>query len=220
MDPSDGDDVQARWKDSLTQAASRAYEAAHGNPIPDERQGSRWRVEPRVVVSVAVAVVVLAAVVAWSLRPAPTVDVAALSPQSLPTAMASDRQVVVHVAGHVVRPGVREMPAQGRVADAVEAAGGFTAQADESAVNLARPLVDGEQIYVPHQDAPTGDGPVNLNRADARMLEDLPGIGPVLAERIVADREAHGPFGSVQDLVRVSGVGDSVVEQLAGEATV
>jgi len=217
MDHSDRDEVHARWKDSLTQAAARAYEAAHGNPIPDERQGSRWRIEPRVAVSVAVAAVVLSALVVWSLWPAPTVEVAEVSPQA---SSAPATLVVVHVAGQVRDAGLRELPANARVADAVEAAGGFAEEADESAVNLARPVMDGEQIFVPHRDAPAGQGPVNLNRADVATLEELPGIGPVLAERIVVDREANGPFPSVAQLVRVSGVGESVVEQLADLATV
>lgn len=216
MNDDDRHAVQTRWRDSLTQAAAHAYEAAHGNPIPDQQVGSRWRLEPPIAAAVAVAVVLVAVVAAWAWRPAPEVELAPLSPG--PAAEMAD--LVVHVAGQVREPGVLSLPADARVADAIAAAGGTTGEADDAAVNMARPLVDGEQIYVPHRDEPDGDGPVNLNRADAGELEDLPGIGPVLAERIVADRDAHGPFTALADLARVSGIGTSVIEQLDSVATV
>jgi competence protein ComEA len=111
-----------------------------------------------------------------------------------------------------------ELPAGARVRDAIGAAGGFLDDADRSSINLARPLIDGEQVRV----AVAGDeavGPVNVNAADAEALDVLPGIGPVLAERIVADRAAHGPFASLDDLERVSGIGPSLVARLAGLAT-
>lgn len=216
MNDDDRAAVQARWRESLTQAAAHAYEAAHGNPIPDQSVGSRWRLEPRVAVAVVAVVLAVAVMAVWALRPAPEVALAPLSP----SASAAHVEVVVHVAGQVHEPGVLSLPADARVADAVTAAGGVTGEADGAAVNMARPLVDGEQIYVPHRDADEGDGPVNLNRANAGELEELPGIGPVLAERIVADRDAHGPFTALGDLARVSGVGKAVVEQLESVATV
>lgn len=140
--------------------------------------------------------------------------------------------VVVHVVGRVRRPGVRSLPAGSRVADAVDAAGGATGGADLSAVNLARVLVDGEQVRVPAEgEAPVappaspGGGasggssgapaaPVSLSTADAGTLDGLPGIGRVLAQRIVDWRTAHGRFSSVDELAEVSGIGEKLLEQL------
>ena len=139
--------------------------------------------------------------------------------------------VVVHVVGAVAVPGLVRLPSGSRVADAVSAAGGATSEADLSRVNLARPVTDGEQVVVPRPGeqitlapggggtagssaAPAGGGPVNLNTADAAALDTLPGIGPVLAERIIAFRTENGPFASVDDLGEVSGIGDRLLEQL------
>lgn len=140
--------------------------------------------------------------------------------------------VVVHVVGEVASPGVVRLPAGARVADAVQAAGGATAEADTSAVNLARLVVDGEQIVVPVPGAapPTvpvpgtaagtagggtaaSDGPVDLNTADLAALDGLPGVGPVLAERIL-ERRTRRPFRSVDELMDVSGIGPAVMERL------
>ena len=142
------------------------------------------------------------------------------------------RTVFVHVGGAVVEPGVRELAEGARVQDAVDAAGGFADGAARDALNLARVLADGEQIVVPSQEAdaaagaaPDGGvgatgassagGKVNLNRATAAELDALPGVGPSTAEKIVADREANGPFRTVEDLKRVSGIGDKKFADLA-----
>ncbi|UKJ65823.1 helix-hairpin-helix domain-containing protein [Cellulosimicrobium cellulans] len=133
--------------------------------------------------------------------------------------------VVVHVVGQVATPGLVTVPADARVADALEAAGGATAEADLAALNLARTVADGEQIVVPRpgEAVPAVDsGPspaagttagaaVDLNAADAAALDALPGIGPVLAERIVAWREENGPFTTVDELGEVSGIGPAVL---------
>ncbi|WP_454729546.1 ComEA family DNA-binding protein [Cellulosimicrobium protaetiae] len=132
--------------------------------------------------------------------------------------------VVVHVVGQVATPGLVTVPADARVADALEAAGGATAEADLAALNLARTVTDGEQIVVPRPgeavpaagSAPpaagsTAGGAVDLNAADAAALDALPGIGPVLAERIVAWREENGPFTTVDELGEVSGIGPAVL---------
>ena len=136
--------------------------------------------------------------------------------------------ILVHVAGSVGRPGVVELPAGSRVYDAVRAAGGELGSAVVSSVNLARVLADGEQIYIPSHDeleaqggvgagavAPPGSAQgdsatprVNLNTATAAELDLLPGVGPSTAAKIVADREANGPFARVEDLMRVSGIGE------------
>ncbi|MGM7420966.1 helix-hairpin-helix domain-containing protein [Cellulosimicrobium sp. CpK407] len=132
--------------------------------------------------------------------------------------------VVVHVVGQVVAPGLVTVAADARVADALDAAGGATAEADLAALNLARTVTDGEQIVVPRPGEavpaagsapPSGgsaaDGTVDLNTADAAALDALPGIGPVLAERIVAWREENGPFTTVDELGEVSGIGPAVL---------
>ena len=132
--------------------------------------------------------------------------------------------VVVHVVGQVVTPGLVTVAADARVADALDAAGGATAEADLAALNLARTVTDGEQIVVPRPgeavpdagSAPpaagtSADGTVDLNTADAAALDALPGIGPVLAERIVAWREENGPFTTVDELGEVSGIGPAVL---------
>ncbi|WP_234998717.1 ComEA family DNA-binding protein [Demequina sp. NBRC 110057] len=242
-------DALARWRDSASAAAGRAYEAAHGREIADESRGMRWAVSPRVAMTVACGLA-LAVLLAWallrptaeSLGPVPAVAVSPTVSASVgavaeqapsddggahAAASATEAPIVVYVSGAVARPGLVELAAGDRIADAVEAVGGALPDADLSAVNLARVPADGEQIAVPVEgEAPaapaSGAGApslVALNSADAAALEELPGIGPVLAERIVADRDANGPFATVEDLARVSGVGDALVENLDGLVT-
>jgi competence protein ComEA len=142
--------------------------------------------------------------------------------------------VVVHVVGRVRHPGVRQLPAGSRVADAVKAAGGATGKADLSALNLARVVVDGEQVRVPAVGDPVVPGslpgagsaggagaggaagvPVSLNTADLAALDTLPGVGPVLAQRILDWRTAHGRFTSIDELGEVSGIGEKLLAQLS-----
>lgn len=140
----------------------------------------------------------------------------------------------VHVVGHVKNPGVVTLPPGARVEDALTAAGGATGAAVLSGLNLARVLVDGEQVVVPNADgepkvpvnvappAPAAPGPaaaipasvVDLNTADQTTLETLPGVGPVLAGRIVEWRTANGRFTSVEELGEVEGVGEKKLESL------
>jgi competence protein ComEA len=142
---------------------------------------------------------------------------------SLPTTstLTPSSEVVVHVAGLVRRPGLVRLPSGSRVADAVAAAGGVTRTRAADSVNLARVLVDGEQIVVGSGVAASGTGtapatagPTDLNTADATALELLPGIGPVLAGRIIAWRTANGPFRSIDELGEVSGIGDAILALL------
>ena len=138
--------------------------------------------------------------------------------------------LLVHVLGAVAQPGLVELDAGARVVDAVSAAGGLTAEADPGGVNLARPVVDGEQLVVPAigevppppgggAAADAGDGLVHLNTADVAALDTLPRIGPALAQRIVDWREANGPFTSVDQLLDVAGIGDAVFSGLADRVT-
>ncbi|MGN8246154.1 ComEA family DNA-binding protein [Cellulomonas soli] len=137
-------------------------------------------------------------------------------------AAGAETDLVVHVVGHVTAPGVVHLPSGARVADAVAAAGGALAEADLAALNLAREVTDGEQIVVPapgevvagtSTSSAPGDDRVDLNTADLAALDALPGIGPVLAQRIVDHRSAD-PFTSVDQLDDVSGVGPALLADL------
>lgn len=138
----------------------------------------------------------------------------------------------VHVTGAVNNPGLVNIASGSRVVDAISAAGGFSADADTSVLNLARIVNDGEQIQVPRpgenpsasapQEGGTspGSGLINLNRATAVELEQLPRIGPALAKRIIDWRSAHGGFTAVDDLLKVPGIGSKILEGFADKVTV
>lgn len=127
-----------------------------------------------------------------------------------------------------------ELPAGSRAADAIAAAGGASPGADPDALNLAAVLADGDRVAVPVEGevpaAPVGpvaeqaggaaSGPVDVNTASAAALEQLPGVGPATAQAIVAHREAHGPFASVDDLEAVRGIGPAKLEALRDAVTV
>jgi len=157
---------------------------------------------------------------------APTVAAAAAATPPGPPATG---WVVVDVVGQVRRPGLVRLPAGSRVADAVAAAGGAARGADMMRVNLARLLVDGEQVVLPRPGEalpapPAGGGaagaagvpagPLDLNAASETDLDALPGVGPVLAGRIVAWRAQHGRFTRVEELGEVSGIGDKLLAEL------
>jgi competence protein ComEA len=142
----------------------------------------------------------------------------ASSPRTVRTATptrADARTALVHVVGQVKNPGLYELAAGSRMVDAIAAAGGLTATADQTSLNLAQVVADGQQIVVAAQGAapvadPSGAAPggtVNINSADATALETLDGIGPALAQRILAYRTAHGRFRTVGDLQNVPGIG-------------
>jgi competence protein ComEA len=168
--------------------------------------------------------------------PAPAVsDAAVPAASSSASASASPSAVlIIDVTGAVRRPGVFEFAPGDRVVDAVQRAGGARETADLTLLNLAAPLVDGQQILVPKRgDATTTTttgtgstatgstgGMVNINTADEATLETLNGVGPVLAAAIIAYRTEHGPFASVDQLDEVSGIGPATLEDLRSQVTV
>lgn len=143
------------------------------------------------------------------------------SPEATPT----PRPLRVYVSGAVQQPDVYTLPPDSIVKDALLAAGGPAGDADLDRINLASPVADGQHVYVPHLDEenppvapPSGQrlsgGKVNINAADAAALESLPGIGPTLAQRILDYRQANGPFGQIEDIVQVSGIGPATFEKM------
>ena len=145
-------------------------------------------------------------------------EIAVVAPEL--TVTESVAEVTVDVAGAVNKPGVYSLPINSRVIDALKAAGDTLNGADLSDINLARVIKDGEQVYIyppqkggssvrvsPQRAKAKQTGPIALNRASAKELESLDGIGPVLAARIVAYRKINGPFLNVEDLLKVSGIG-------------
>lgn len=155
------------------------------------------------------------------------------APTPAPTISAAPSTVLVHVAGGVRSPGVYELREGDRVVDAIEAAGGARRGADLGALNLAAVLVDAQQVLVPKTaegqpavgTAPTTGSAasqqlINVNTATPTELEELPGIGPVLAEAIVSYREEHGPFTSVEQLEDVSGIGPVTLGEIRDLVTV
>jgi competence protein ComEA len=140
------------------------------------------------------------------------------APVPLEVESVSEQLLMIDVAGAVVNPGVYSLPLNARVFEAIKAAGGLKKGADASDVNQARILKDGEQIYIyPTSHAESSgakktvrkNGPVMINRATVKDFESLDGIGPVLANRIVAFRKANGPFAAIEDIMKVPGIGSS-----------
>jgi competence protein ComEA len=173
----------------------------------------------------------------WYVRSLPRpVEVAAVpsgGTASTPASASPSPEVVVlvDVAGWVRRPGVYEFTEGARVIDAIDAAGGARSGAVLEALNLAAPLTDGTQILVPREGqegvapAPVTGGPVaggliNVNSAIATELEELPGIGEVIAQRIIDYRTENGPFATVDELLDVSGIGDAILESIRELVTV
>jgi competence protein ComEA len=168
-----------------------------------------------------IAALVLLALVLWSrgseARIAPPAR--APGPELTATPVAG---ILVHVAGAVRTPGLYEFPDGARVADAIESAGGPRKAADLGALNLAQVLTDGLKVSVPRRgeataipgETATEEAAVSVNAADEAALETIPGIGPVKAAAIVAYRTEHGPFGSVEELIEVTGIGPATLEAL------
>jgi competence protein ComEA len=214
----------------------------------------------RITVAGGAGALVLAAAAAWMLlappAEAPSLDGAgtlftgssdAAAPSQAAVSSAVATTIVVDVQGAVAQPGIRELAAGSRVADAIEAAGGYASDADlvaASTINLAEPLADGGQIRVPRigdavaaapgssapadgggtaggsgaDGASDGSGPINLNTATPEELEALPGIGPVTVQKIVAAR-AEQPFASLEDAVQRGVIHRGQLEDIQGVAT-
>lgn len=208
-----------------------------------------WPTSPRVEMPVAHDV----ASVGSTSTAAEQTSVAESSPMTTASsAAAASGPLIVSVVGLVARPGVVEVPAGARVVEAVDRAGGLLPEANPASVNLAAPLVDGQQIVVGTDPLPAADmaggasgqgsgasgqgggvdsgnggaaadsagGKVNINTASATELEELPGIGPATASKIIDFREKNGPFASIDALEEVPGIGPAKVEALRDAATV
>ncbi len=189
--------------------------------LPEALRGARLDPGRRGVVVLVLVAVVAAAVAGismWRARPSTEPLAAPIAEQTEPAA-----QLIVAVAGKVRKPGVVRLPPGARVADAVAAAGGALPGADLASVNLARKVVDGEQVVVgaPVAEgavapgaAPAAGGRLNLNTATVEQFDALPGVGPVLAKRLVEYRTAQGGFRSVDQLREVDGIGESRFQKL------
>lgn len=216
-------------------------ELVRPTPRPSAGQRLAGRVRPLVagttparVLTGAGALLLVAVASWWLLRtPAPPVE-QALPRASVPAAAPSSRlsaptdtpaALVVQIAGAVARPGVYHLPDPSRVDDLLARAGGPTADADSTALNLAARLADGERVYVPRlgeataaltvTSAPSAAGaPLDLNAATLEQLDALPGVGPTTAQAIVTRRERNGPFTSVDDLLDVPGIGPAKLDAL------
>jgi len=227
------------------------HAARRFGPPPARGWTGRWRLGPAHLLVVAVlAALGLGLTAWWAVRsqpevveaPTPLAPVGSLTggtpvadaPSAPAASSTAGGSVTVDVAGKVRTPGIVVLDAGARVVDAVTAAGGARRGVDLSSVNLARVLVDGEQIVVGSAGPPTGSagsGPsgatapaggvlVNINTASSTELESLPEVGPVTAQAIVTWREEHGGFSAIEELLEVDGIGDATLAQISPHVTV
>lgn len=181
--------------------------------------------------------IVFGGYVLYERRPQPE-PIEIVEPTMVPTSTPSP--IHVHVTGAVQRPGLYVLSPASRLAQALEAAGGMTSDADQERVNLADRVLDGQQVYVPTRGTPPPPSPtpcasahsqavlssgdvlsrININKASLAELDTLPGIGPAYAQRIVAYREANGPFADPSEIVKVKGIGQVTYDRIKELITV
>lgn len=221
-------------------------QAGLADRLPPVLRGAGVVPSRRAVAALAAVAVTVVVFTGWTVLRSgrPTTVAVAPVPRSMPSATPSStpaKMVIVDVAGKVRRPGVVRLPLGSRVADALRAAGGPRPGVDIGLLNLARPLTDGEQVVVGLGSGGGSGGPpvpggdaagagasgagaagaqVDLNTATLTDLDGLPGVGPVLAQRIVDWRTEHGPFASVDQLREVSGIGDRKFDDLKNRVRV
>ncbi|GAA3584661.1 hypothetical protein GCM10022198_04930 [Klugiella xanthotipulae] len=210
-------------------------EETRGGPVPTGQAEPRRGLRISTLAALVLFIAALSVAALWGVlsdRNATTQRLPVAAPTALssepPTPMPSpDNNAYVHVLGQVRVPGLYTVATGARVIDAVGAAGGVTARADMAAINLARVVVDGEQLYVPAEGespplpaagAPSENGSglpgglLNINTATSDQLEELPRVGPALAQRIVDWRKSNGAFTSVDGLLGVSGIGEKTLD--------
>lgn len=181
--------------------------------------------EKSVTIFIGVLIGLAASGILWLAASPPRGQAVILRPAPTPVPL------VVQVGGAVLRPGVYALPQGSRVRDAIDAAGGLLADANTEKINLADLLNDGQKLVIPGASGVSGEGSefvpadeeeltdtqspdylIDINYATAEELETLPGIGPTLAMRIVQYRDEHGPFQTIEDIMNVSGIGQSTFD--------
>ena len=132
--------------------------------------------------------------------------------------------IKVHICGEVYFPGVYSLYSGSRIYEVVQQAGGFTTEADTEAVNQAKEVFDGEQIYIPsikeREETEDGQGLIDLNKATEAMLCTIPGIGSQRAKQIIEYREKNGKFNKIEDIMKISGIKEGMFEKIAPYITV
>lgn len=172
------------------------------------------------------AVVLGAGSVVWSSTRPAVEQVIDSAPSNSSQAVVSEesRELVIHISGEVMRPGIISLPEGSRVIDAVDRAGGHTSLAALDSINLARFVIDGEHLTIPAEGevaalSEESNALISLSLASEQELQDLPGVGPAIASRIVSWREANGPFRHVDDILAVSGIGPATLEKFRDRVT-
>ena len=230
-DSIDVQEVLARINGASRARSFQLGQLEHRLPILSKITISLTAQQRRALLILAAMAIGLALFVFVSGQAKPHADLIVAVPQESSSAIA-ETTLVVDVQGEVLNPGVYQLSPGSRVGDAIKAAGGVKEGSDSSSVNLARFLEDGEQIYVSNPDLSeqpsssqgqgknVGQGRLNINRATENELDGLPGVGPVLAKRIISYRTEHGNFGTIDELQKVVGIGPAKFSELRTFITV